>query len=123
MGLLLNETELNDETAWQMISPQSGFEVNATGTTRDLTVLPFDAFEVPISKGSFQAFYITFENVKGIVCGRPRWSSNKEARERKRDNNVKIEQEIGRPRLFSGRIIDPCYLDGSVKYSIQHLFG
>lgn len=123
IGLPLNETELNDETAWQMISPPYGFKVNATGATRDLTVLPFDAFEVPISKGSFQAFYITFENVKGIVCGRPRWSSNKEARERKRDNNIKIEQEIGRPRLFSGRIIDPCHLDGSVKYSIQRLFG
>jgi hypothetical protein len=120
IGLHLNETELDDETLWEMISPQLGFEVNATGATRDLTVLPPDAFEVPIPRGSSQAFYITFASEKGIVCGRPRWSI-KEAREKKRDSNIKIEGEIGRPRLFSGRIIDPCFLDGSVKYSVNHL--
>ena len=117
-GRHLNSTELSDESSWEMISPFQGFAVNATGS-RDLTVLPKDAFQVSIPEGSVQPFYITFSNERGIVCGRPRWN-NKHQRNKKRDANIKIDGGVGRLKQFGGRVIDPCYLDGSVAYSLQH---
>lgn len=117
-GHHLDTSELNNETLWEIISPSNGFHVNAT-RTRDLTVLPSDAFNVHIPKGLSQSFYITFaKNDKAIVCGRPRWA-NKQTRQKKRDDNIRIEGGIGRARPFAGRTIDPCYLDGSVMYTVE----
>ena len=118
-GRHLNTTELSDDTSWEMISPADGFAVNATGS-RDLTMLPKDAFQVSIPEGSVQPFYITFSDERGIVCGRPRWNNNKQQRHKKRDANIKIDGGVGRYRPFAGRIIDPCFLDGSVSYSVEH---
>lgn len=118
-GHRLNETELNNESYWDMISPIGGFELNATGT-RELTVLPPDAFHVPIPKGLTQTFYITFGSTRAIVCGQPR-GTIKQQRRRRRDENIKIDVgNIGRLQAFAGRVIDPCFFDGTVIYSVEH---
>jgi hypothetical protein len=116
-GRLLNDTDVNDESNWEMISPRDGFMVNATGT-RELTMLPKNAVRVPIHDGSSQQFYITLASEKAIICGSPRWASKQQGQKR-RDQNIRIESGTGKLRLFAGRTIDPCFLDGSVVYSVE----
>eukprot|EP00956_Cyclotella_meneghiniana_P020150 scaffold35233_cov59-Cyclotella_meneghiniana.AAC.3 len=119
LGRRLNETELNNESHWDMISPVGGYELNASWT-RELTVLPRDSFHVHIPPGSTQFFYITFDSARAVVCGQPR-GSNKQHRQRRRDENIIIEGgSIGRLEAFAGKIIDPCFFDGTVIYSVEH---